>query len=588
MRNGLLWGGLMIAATYLFVDIETPRDQTNGLDMHRSFQECFLTHNVKYTTHPKGFLGQTQTLQATTIQGKLHSRHWRENDQQFSLFLMTEVQFIPHQSSQLINLYYQPLMTKNSPPGLIETLYFHNQTASEDEKLLSGLILPFQNSRLEGRLNSFDTLGEYSAFYKIEKSTMLKQKQQYIAVEDFGNIQSTINIIYSASQYELNDCWLESFSGRERLAAESTQSRQFLMDTEFAVQLDKVLTKQNALNEYQGQSFIDILTLFKQAPKRRQGIQSQINEQTIIERIAKQNLTSQQLIENVSSSKQSLNDYAAYLRAHPDKLAAIINKVINGNVSPEQHMYLTELLALTGNDMAQLALIEIAQNINLQENRRLQAMVALSSLTQPVQQNTVTSLLEYTQLLDSGFEFDLSSTAILSLGSLSRTLDKNDPTLSESIIEHLNLSLQQVINENSKRSILLALANAATAELSVEKYRSYLEDSSGHVRHAAIKLLTQIGTTDSINQVLSHQANEKDRFVKAESYRQLKNTLLSDKQLEDIAEKMLSEPSANVRLSMIQLLGQHIERSFIAREALEAFFKIETDINNQKQIARFL
>ena len=550
--------------------------------------ECFDAHLVNYSTTQLSIMGQP-AVSKTTLDGQLFSRHWFEGDVEYSLFIAKNMTFIPLQMSALLQVFEQPLLAKRDANGFFTDLYFSNNTSDTDEKLLSGSILPFQSASILGVHKTYDSLGTYKAKFTKESKRFIKNKLLYLKNPTTGvDIETNIQVANSSETYQFDECWLNIFEGEQSLNIEAFTTKQPMLSLDSKVSLYPYRVEDNPLEKFRGFSAEDIIKEFNIGEKATKSHQDIAAEQTNNKRIEELNLTTEAFIDRVLSPNVSIADYALYLRTQPALLSDIVNKVLGGETTSRQTMFLTELLAHVGNNFAQQALVDISHATNLTLNARIQAIAAFTSLQIPPTDYALSALMQYHASLDSGELTELATTASLALGALAKSISDKTPMLRDEIIQRLTDGLVLSTAPHSKRAQLIALANASPVGLPNKSFTTFLADENSSVRLAAIALLSKIATDETIQTLLNYEKSEVDVTVRAEVFKQLSQTRLLANHLEQVVNASLSESSASVRSHMIQLLGHHIETNPELFTSLEQLKNRENNQDNRSQIAKYL
>lgn len=550
--------------------------------------ECFDTHLVSYSTTQLSVMGQS-SLSKTILKGQLYSRHWYEDEVEYSLFMANNMTFSPQQDSSLLQVFDQSFMAKRDDSGFFTSLYFSNKTSDSDEKLLSGLILPFQSSVTLGAHTTYDSLGTYKAEFTKEKELFIKSKSLYSKNNTFGaSIGTNIQVADNNAAYQFDECWLKTFKGRESLNIETITTEQSMLLLAVNFELTPYLIEDNPLEKFRGLAASDILREFNLGDKSDLSYQDIAIAESNTRRIEDLNLTTEDLIGVVVSSNASIADYALYLRTHSEQLSEIINKVLSGETTPRQTMFLTELLAHVGNNSAQQALIDISYADNLSLNSRIQAIAAFTSLQFPPTDAVLSALMLYHASLDSDEMRELATTASLALGALAGKFADKEPDLHDEIIELMTNGLASSTTPQSKRAQLIALTNASPKGLSSRPFTRFLTNEHSSVRRASIALLSKIATDDTIQTLLNFEKNEVDVTVRTEVFKRLSQVRLSSRHLELVVKASLLETSPSVRSYMIQLLGQHIDDNPQLVKSLKKLKRQETNEDNILQITKQL
>ena len=551
--------------------------------------ECFGTYNVRYITGEMEVMGGVAGNDITKVEGLLHARHWKEGEQRFSLFLAKSITMNHPDFESFDAIYDQIFLAERNVEGIFTTFYFSNATAKSDESLLSGLILPFQSADTEGVFEELDTNGQYIAQYSYENGTLYKQKLEYKSIS-VGNVAMPLeaNIQRSKSEILHDKCWLSFHKGEEKVRLFTKAGNKPFLTSAFHFSLNRLEapSKQNPLMQYQGLSFKELQAILSQGKKSVESIREKVANETKMKRISKMQIPTNTIINDIVTLNKSIQEYGSYLQMHPVQLDEIIGMIMNGETTEKETMYLVELLAHAGNDVAQRALLDIAHDSDQPYESRLRALVAFGSLREVPTYETMEGLYSYQTHLDEKDTFELASVATLALGSIAKNMSQKEPQLKKEVITHLNQRMEEAKSSEAKRSLILSLANAKPESL--EKPEIYLEAEDSRVREAAVVLLSNVGDQASVDALLSFQNNEPDSVVRSEVFHRLSTTNLSSNQMAKITADSLLEENVKVRYRMIELLGKKAEKNPELKATLKALKKQETNKENFKKILQYL
>ncbi len=268
---------------------------------------------------------------------------------------------------------------------------------------------------------------------------------------------------------------------------------------------------------------------------------------------------------------------ADYLILYPERTKALLPVI--GNADSMTAAALIDVLARAGTPQAQSALREIAGKGTFDQNRHVQAMIALGNLSRPTGE-TVDFLWKASSERETPEEKELSDTAILSAGRLAEVMDDGD-----AIREKLKDGYAGAGDDRSKRTaLLLGMQNAGAENFEPEIFDA-LDDSDPHVGSAAVKAL-EGRNSRTVRERLLPLFDSPYPEVRRQLIRTLLTIDTDDLLMSKARENALHESDSGIRYDLIRYLLKYTGRYPGNIETLKTLRQKERNRDNRLLLIR--
>lgn len=281
-----------------------------------------------------------------------------------------------------------------------------------------------------------------------------------------------------------------------------------------------------------------------------------------------------------------------YLRDNPEAAELLVARIQNGEFTPIERALIMHALSEAGTPEARQALIDMAYDVELDENTRTQAAAALGDLVNPTVE-TVEQLAELGRNTEEyGDDLGLpNSAARMSIGALMGRHEGRDD-----IVEAGRVAIDEVLRTDDpmvRRQGLIAAGNSGD-EYFIEAIERAVRDTDSDTRRVAARAARrmEIEATDPIFR--DQLRNERQSTVIAE----MANTQRvqvgsqdgepSGETIDHFIAALRGGASVDARARIIELLGSIADTNAIARQALIDHFPHEPEARLREMIGRYV
>ena len=561
---------------------------------------CQKAYSVQYSTYDISVFSSPRNPTKSILAGFLHYKRWKEQNQQYVLFVPQSISLDNNSSDIVTSLYGQPFVVAIAKNGLYEKFYFPNSVADDDKKLLKGLVLPFQmivdKDKTNYQSTEQDELGTYLAHYKRAGKELTKTKFKYtstVTSHEGLELEGTIAISHTSGILAQDGCWFESIVGKERVEVSFIDTKQpvFGNTLKFSLKEEEYPLLSKVLSPYDNKTLGDVLLLFQSGKKPKISYQKKLAIKKKKDQVKKEKIGVKTILKSVDDTRHSDELDIFYLQEHPEAIKEIETAILNNELAERKVMFLVELLARVGTDTAQNTLIEIIQSDNMPYKNKFRAIVAFSSLERKPSVKTLDTLFLYRDKLSDETEGRLASSAILALGAISSNIESSYPETSIEIAEKIVHDLNHAYSNSEERTLLLSASNSVLTNKKVAEMvdiQKFLHSDDNLVRNAAVDFLDNSNDKKSVQVLLEHQKEEENIDVKIEIFRVLAKKNLDKDTISVIKDQALDEKNAKIRYHMIEILGKNKNADDSVQKALEKLLEKETSKDNYKKILEYL
>ncbi len=347
-------------------------------------------------------------------------------------------------------------------------------------------------------LEQHDGLGEYKALYHHEGSVIKRIKKVYTKPVDHTQV-----LLYSSeatARYKADKNWFESIAFKERLRLLHGNKR--LLQTETTIALKRVATddgKRDTIDEH----------YFKVSKEEDSDLYQRVEHEQSESYFKAHGYTLENLLAACKEGRK-MEDYTRleqYLRLHPNEIPALYDVIAAAeNDVARDLIAVMEVLQLP---QSQELLTTIATDDSFTSMNRIRAIIAISG--QKTLTNTLYNGLNVlVQDRHDEQTKDLSNTALLALGSISRDSNKNSVEVRETLIG----ALSNAHGYDAVKTALLAIENAGVSRY-VDVLLPYVHDVDRRIRLRAVTMLSpfidKIAVKDAFEAQLQEEQDKRIR-----------------------------------------------------------------------------
>ncbi|MCP4129848.1 MAG: HEAT repeat domain-containing protein [bacterium] len=496
-------------------------------------------------------------------------------------------------------LYSHYFFAHISPQGEFLRFDFNSGISPDDEKNMSNIIKTFQciiteksSSQWDGLEN--DTHGRVAVNYSVEKDSILKKKSSYEQIINRdGQVdgEAAIKILRSEykAAYSEKETWLSTMEGKELLGFLSDGKMYLKISSR--VSLKKIPFNPNPnLALWHDLDYYDITKQWSGKPKNtislalyteRKGLRNRIGNSTIesyLKTIFKKHM---------AFTSAAIKEIAEYIKLYPEEALKIPPFLLSQELNVHQRAMLTHALAKVGHDRAQEALVIIMEDKVFKKDNRVQAVMAFASISRP-KDESISSLWEMYDQEDQ--DKDLASTAILSLGSIAGTLEKNPNEAGEDrsreIKQRIDTGLSSEENLNKRIALIYAAGNTGDTSF-VEPISSFFNAENPNVRSTAAASLTHL-KNEEVDTILCDQLTKEENInVRGSLVTALYKREPTEQSVGMVLEQVAVEENDIVRGGMYRYLLKNRNKPGV-KEALVELKKTERAMEHRRLINRAL
>ncbi len=506
---------------------------------------------------------------------------------------------------ELEKIYSTFFLAEFSPAGKLQKTIFSNEIAAEDEKEIERIIRSFQviiASNFFGKWETeeTDSTGRYLAAYSLDKNKnrIKKIKTAYTHVTREkghydGALEAKVNRSENTFTSSPGTSWLARARGSERITLFSEKKR--VMTTSLKTRLTLLPATAGNLAIWQKDTSFDTLTeKWQSLPKNR----ISFRDLKTIRGLKKEygNVTLQSLAVKIFKKYKKFDyngviPFIELLRLYPEKAKEFASFILNSRYNVEQKTILLHALERAGHAEAQKALSSILTGEAYPRAHRVQAAIAFNAITAPTDE-AITSLWETYGYRnpDTPLSEELSTTAILALGSIARKKEKGgsdtDRNLAREIKERIfsDISSTPDTDVKKKSALYTAAGNTGTPE-ALEYLESGLSSQNAIVRSSAVNAIKHVDDENIEETLCNHLQKEKVPIVREAVIRSLYSLEPKEETVSAIIETLPGEKNENVRNRMYRYLLKN--RNFPSvRESLQQILEWEKSPRNRKIIIK--
>lgn len=477
---------------------------------------------------------------------------------------------------------------------------FSNEIAADDEKNIINTVRSFQCIIEKGfskswKLKEDDVNGTASVRYTAEDGVIKRVKESYISVlstadQDSSDTKIEVKNSTYIVKYDKNSSWISETNGQELLAYVS--GKNVFLKTSTRISLKKLSDIQDPSLAIWGDglSYGAARSLWSSLPKNRISFAMASEQMKIRQKIGNKKLD-EYLKDFFSKHKNftssALTDIVDYLRAFPEESAKVPDLLLSLTLNQQQRAILTHALARAAHPEAQDALSRIMKGPAFLKENRVQAVIAFADIPVP-QKNSVNSLWETYNNKAAGKE--ISDTAILSLGSISKTFNKSesdeDRELSDDIKKRIGADLKSVTDMGRQVALLHAACNTGDNSF-IDPVSSFLSNDNPNIRSSAAASLSRL-PSEKVDEILCEQlVSEKNINVRGSVVTALEQREPTEQAVKTVLGQIGNEENEIVRGEMYNYLMKNREKPEV-KEKLVELKKTESSLACRKIITRAL
>ncbi|NOQ31329.1 MAG: hypothetical protein GQ570_09420 [Helicobacteraceae bacterium] len=470
----------------------------------------------------------------------------------FVAFQFSELNFKNIDNSNIYKkMYIKPFYIDMKEDGGFEKIHFiiPKKEAKGLRQIVSKLeVIVLQKVKYE--LVESNNFGEYKAKYSRNSSVDINKS--IVKYVHMYNVNHKIDLLKSKilAKVSKDASWLDSLNFKEHMKL--FRKNKLFLNKYSQLQLQKSLSELDLTLDIftDNRSRAEILSSLKAKLKDNKKAAAEEINALNREAIKQRKITLKKLIDELVVGENNALKYeliSQYLEAFPKQV-----KDLNKYIVDSEGEIAMNLIAVLGSlklNEAMSLLDSIAKNNKFHMNK-IRALIAINGLQEP-NANTINTLRDISLQRYSKDEVDLSDTARLALGAVSKKVDKMDQ---EDIVQELKNILLDSTTIEEKNIALLAMDNAGTKHF-IEEVLPYLNTNVNLLRLDAIKAFKGVNS-EKVTNALLDQLNVKNNEKAGIALMQTLSTIQkSTKSVGKVQYALANELNPNV----INMMDQYIK-----------------------------
>jgi HEAT repeat protein len=238
--------------------------------------------------------------------------------------------------------------------------------------------------------------------------------------------------------------------------------------------------------------------------------------------------------------------FKALIYLHPESCAALGEVLKDAPAGSMTMRLLPTALNTVGSPQAQAALVTAVKAHMNDKDALIPLLTSLATLEEPIEETQAT--LE--EVAFKSTDKDISSTALLSLGSQARRLANFSPARAEKIIGEFTKELKKSQSPEATRLVLLALGNTGSS-LALPEISRFAADPSPDLRTPAVFALRFISGEEAEALIIKALLSDEDAGVRLSATSALFYRKISGKTFGAQKEAFMNDKDEKVRLALL-------------------------------------
>lgn len=511
---------------------------------------------------------------------------------------MTEVTQMGNGQKMADDLVYSlPFAVLRAADGRLLDYKFPAKIDPESQDKLKGLTnyLQFPASKAQvlatQHRQEIDTIGAVQvAYYDEQSKTSIKSddpslyefKRQKVQYESYENVHTSshqvgqalqkIDVVESNQYVTINDCWLESTRGAEKLHIASPGNG-YKMDTQQSYSVVKKL------------KLVD--SLLWQMPE--QVALWQVQETKDVE------LTPEQLKALAAKLRQDLQNMnllelrgsqlGEWLKQFEPVIHVVGDMIKEGLFDDKQNMRVLNALGQMDTANGNKLLVNLMGDAELDETNRFRAMRAITTGTSALTPELTEQMVELLLNEDFPGSETIRGSALMALGAVIERREGNEH--SERLLNELTNKLTASSSEGEQAALVASLGNSRKPEV-VETLTDYSQSDSPRVRANAAASLGQVGDEKAhkaLSNMLHAESNPKAQQAVVGA---MANFELSPSDIGKVTDIAKASKSERTRGNAIKALANQGHEGPLVQQKLKELMKSEGSRKNFALAARSL
>ncbi len=495
-------------------------------------------------------------------------------------------------------IFTSPFFVDFSKGGAILDFHFSNEIAARDEKSVKAMVRKFQFALGSSFSSSwteeeFDQHGIFRARYRLTEKDLRKRKETYLTAE--GEQETSIDIKKSDTTITLNKekSWVQEVKARELLAFKDkdkvmmkTSSRMRLYYLGPGGKEDIALWKDSFDDR-------DRISSWQKLPKNKIPLADQVDRakyKKLYGSLDAKAICRKMILKSKKFSGGTIQEIVRYLELYPEASLQLPDLLRDNVFNPNQRAMIVHALGRTGHEKAQEALSVIINDGGFKKENRVQAAVAFTAVPRP----TDRALDSLWEAYNAGFSGtgtrEVATTAILSLGNISSSLEKSRKDEQKAAAEEIRSKIVSEMSAardlNTKVALMHAAGNTGMREM-MRPVAEYASSESDHERAAAMAALSRFENKEADEILSTTLKNDKSPQVRNAAVLGMLKRESTDESLQTVMEKVEKEDNDIIRGGMYRYLVKNRDKPGV-REKLRGALKTERSMEHRKLIYRAL
>ncbi len=580
---------LLLAPVSLFANAQSDQSCYASYALKVNTQTVFDFQGANVTRHRfTGFLSVRPLPQSYT---NVDGAHWWGMQ-------MTEVTQLGNGQKMPEDMTYSlPFAVLRGAEGQLLDFRFPADIDEGAQDKLKGLAyyLQFPTNKAQVIENQYrqelDTIGTMQVAYYDEQSkasvaksdpNLYEFKRVKLKYDSFENVRTTshqvgtalqaIDVVDSEQFVTVNDCWLESTRGAEKLHIASPGDG-YKMDT---IQSYSLIKKLDLVDSLLWQMPEDVT-----AWKVQETEEVELTPEQLKALAAKLRNDLQQL--NLLELRGS--ELGEWLKQYEPVIHVVGDMIKEGLFDDKQNMRVMNALGQMDTANGNNLLVDLMSDSELDETNRFRAMRAITTGTSALTPELTDKMVD--MLLNEDFPGSetIRGSALMALGAVVERRESNEQ--SERLLNELTNKLTASSNEGEQAALVASLGNSRKPEV-VETLENYSQSDSPRVRANAAASLGQVGDEKAHKALSAMLHQEKNAKAQQAVVGAMANFELSPSDISMVTDIAKGSRSERTRGNAIKALANQGHEGALVQQKLKELMKSENSRKNFALAARSL
>lgn len=490
-----------------------------------------------------------------------------------------------------------PVMVEMDKYGEFKSITLPAGADEQTSQILKGLYMPMEMVLKQKRSYSVvetDVIGRYNAEYRVKSGIVRKERTGYQRDSMTGSY-AEYKPVFKRSEYifkpDRDGVWVKSIVSDEIMGFVNSSGSE-VISSAVNIEMNTADVPVTDKDAFTGLAYDDAL-------KYLRSVDVVIAQNTLEDVGVKKVYSDTGMCENpveplkkymeglgVRGDRRSSLLMRDFLAGNRELINVIPGMLTDGSMTDEQQREIINILGLLSIPEAQTALLQIASSHGQTDQNRFRAVMAFSSISQPLIPELKEFMLSQADNISSADQAGMgeATSSVLAMGAVSRNLRENYPDAAEELANDL-LRKAATADTLGKKYILLSLGNTADSRYS-DDIGAYLKDSDPAIRGAAADSLKHMPDAEAEKMIAGQLAVENVEKVKTSLLHSLGKRDISSDTLSVVQNVAVNEKDEMARKEIIGILDRNAKGNQAVVNTLTEMLANEKSRENMKNILK--